>query len=91
MRRLTIRRMKAGRSCVGALYVGPEQVAMDRASGSAGSTVDRAVLYGAVGQNLSQPPCRVRSLGDCFAESFNDVEAYRQTDQRFTEMRSARS
>jgi hypothetical protein len=37
-------------------------------------------------EHLSQLPCRAVSLGATFAASFNDIETYRQTDERFAQI-----
>ncbi len=74
---------------LGALYVGPEQVALDRALRK--SAIDRSIAQYYMApwvQNLPSLACRARSLGPLMAESFNDIESYRQTDQRFTDARA---
>ena len=70
---------------LGVLYVGSNQVAMDRELRRAGIARSIAQYYMTPWvENLSRLPCRARSLGNHFAASFNDIETYRLIDRQFT-------
>lgn len=72
---------------VGALYVGRGQVAMDRELRQRGIGDSIAQYYMAPWvRHLALLPCSARALGGLFAESFNDLEAYRATERRFSEV-----
>jgi NDP-sugar pyrophosphorylase family protein len=72
---------------LGVLYVGRDQVAKDRELRQLGIERSIAQYYMTPWvEHLSQLSCRAVSLGPTFAASFNDVDAYRQADQRFAEV-----
>jgi CTP:molybdopterin cytidylyltransferase MocA len=76
---------------LGMLYVGRHQVAKDRELRRAGIARTTAQYYMTPWvEHLRHLPCRARSLGSIFAASFNDIETYRQTDQRFSEVLDTR-
>jgi NDP-sugar pyrophosphorylase family protein len=78
-------RYEGWQKLLGMLYVGPDQVTKDRELRQLGIQRTIAQYYMTPWvENLRQLPCKARSLGQVFAASYNDMEAYRQTDRRFT-------
>lgn len=69
---------------LGMLYVGPEQVAADRTlrQESMRRTIAQYYMTPWV-ENLAQLRCMACDLGDVYASSYNDLDAYRRADQEF--------
>jgi NDP-sugar pyrophosphorylase family protein len=75
---------------LGALYVGRNQVMKDRELRQLG--IDRTIAQYYMMpwvEHLPQLPCRARSLGNIYAASFNDIDAYQQAGVRFAEVLGA--
>jgi CTP:molybdopterin cytidylyltransferase MocA len=74
---------------VGALYVGRDQVALDRNLRQRGieRTISQYYMAPWV-EHLGELDCCSRPLDELFAESFNDPESYRSTDRRFSALSS---
>lgn len=75
---------EGGLKLLGILYVGSEQVLVDRSTRLAamGKTISQYYMMPWV-ENLARLPCLVRDLGDFFGASFNDVPAYRSADKEY--------
>lgn len=70
---------------LGILYVGSEQVEVDRHLRQRGIERSLAQYYMTPWvENLSLLACWARPLGDHFAASFNDAERYREVDELFS-------
>lgn len=70
---------------LGVLYVGSDQVAMDRELRQAGIERTIAQYYMTPWvEHLPRLPCRAKPLGAHYAASFNDLETYRHIDAQFT-------
>lgn len=70
---------------LGVLYVGSNQVAMDRELRRDGIAQTIAQYYMTPWvEHLARLPCRAKPLGDYYAASFNDLETYRRIDEQFT-------
>lgn len=76
---------------LGILYVGSNQVDADR-------SIRRAAINKTIHQyymmpwieNLALLPCHVRDLGNVYAGSYNDIDAYRRTDAEYTRIQRAK-
>lgn len=78
-------RYKNWRKLLGALIVGPGQVDADRRHRRQAISSNIAQYYMTPWvKHLPDLPCGVRDLGDAFAHSFNDFEAYEQICQEFS-------
>jgi CTP:molybdopterin cytidylyltransferase MocA len=76
---------------LGILYVGRDQVAVDRELRLAGMQRTIAQYYMTPWvEHLARLPCRALPLGTIYAASYNDVETYQRTDRRFAEVLAGR-
>jgi len=69
---------------LGALHVGAQEVAADRALRKDAIRVSIAQYYMAPWvEHLRDLPCQQVDLSDCYGASFNDIEAYRRVDREY--------
>lgn len=81
-------RYEGWQKLLGTLYVGRDQVAMDRELRQAAVQRTIAQYYMTPWvENLPLLPCRTKALGDLYAASYNDLATYELVDQQFAKVR----